>query len=122
MDILNSFDKIVAVDVTYKLFFLAIVFDFITGVIVAAKNGKLRSRTCSDGLFRSIGELLVLSIMLIINNAVPTTNAMITTLAIGFIFKEGLSICENLVKLGVWIPSSFKKMLEVGVDKVDKGE
>ena len=38
---------------------------------------------------------------------------------IGFIFKEGLSITENLVQLDVWVPDSIKKMLEVGVDKVN---
>ena len=39
---------------------------------------------------------------------------------LGFIFKEGLSIVENLVKLDVWIPDSIKNTLEVGADKVNK--
>ena len=41
---------------------------------------------------------------------------------IAFIFKEGLSIIENLIKLDVYIPNSIKKMLEVGVDKIENKE
>ena len=47
---------------------------------------------------------------------------MLSTFVIGFIFKEGLSIIENLIKLDVYIPASIKKMLEVGVDKIENKE
>ena len=39
---------------------------------------------------------------------------------LGFIFKECLSITENLVKLDVWIPDSIKRLLDAGIEKVDK--
>ena len=38
---------------------------------------------------------------------------------VGFIFKEGLSICENLTRLDVWLPESLKRALEVGANKVE---
>ena len=41
---------------------------------------------------------------------------------LGFLFKEGISICENLRKLDVWLPNFLVKTLEVGANKVDKGE
>ena len=53
---------LVTLEVLFMIFFGAIVTDFITGVLVAAKQGKLKSRTCSNGMFRSIGECIVLAI------------------------------------------------------------
>lgn len=114
--------ELVTLEVLFIVFFGAIVIDFITGVLVAAKQGKLKSRTCSNGMFRSIGECIVLGIFLSIDYLVPSLNLMLSTFVVGFIFKEGLSIVENLVKLDVWIPNSIKRMLEVGVEKVDSKE
>jgi toxin secretion/phage lysis holin len=114
--------ELVTLEVLVIVFFGAIVIDFITGILVSAKKGKLKSRTCSDGMFRSIGECIVLSIFIAISKLIPNLNLILSTFVIGFIFKEGLSIVENLVGLDVWIPNSIKKMLEVGIDKIDKLE
>lgn len=114
--------ELVTLEVLFIVFFGAIVVDFITGVLVAAKKGKLKSRTCSNGMFRSIGECIVLGIFLSIDYLIPSLNLMLSTFVIGFIFKEGLSIIENLVNLDVWMPNSIKRMLEVGVEKVDSKE
>ena len=112
--------ELITLGVLFKVFFIAIVTDFITGVLVAAKNGKLKSRTCSNGMFRSIGEFIVLLIFIFTDKLIPSLNPYLSTFIIGFIFKEGLSIIENLIGLDVWVPGSIKKALEVGTDKVDK--
>lgn len=114
--------ELVTLEVLFMIFFGAIVTDFITGVLVAAKQGKLKSRTCSNGMFRSIGECIVLVIFMLINRVVPTLGLILSTFILGFIFKEGLSVVENLVQLDVWIPDSIKQMLEVGVNKVNSKE
>ena len=111
--------ELVSLDVLFKVFFLAIVVDFITGVLVASKNGKLKSRTCSNGMFRSIGEFIVLLIFIFSDRLIPQLNPYLSTFVIGFIFKEGLSIIENLIALDVWVPGSIKKTLEVGADKLN---
>ena len=36
--------------------------------------------------------------------------------------ENALSIVENLVELGVWVPESIKKTLEVGVNEVNSKE
>lgn len=110
---------LVTIENLFMLFFGAIVIDFVTGVLVAGKEGKLKSRTCSNGIFRTMGEFIVLTIFLCLDYLIPNINFMLSTFVIGFIFKEGLSIIENLIQLDVYIPSSIKKMLEVGVEKVD---
>ena len=90
--------------------------------LVGAKEGKLKSRTCSNGIFRTMGEFVILTIFLCIDYLIPNISGMLSTFVIAFIFKEGLSIIENLIKLDVYIPASIKKMLEVGVDKIENKE
>ena len=114
--------ELATLEVLFMIFFGAIVADFITGVLVAAKQGKLKSRTCSNGMFRSIGECIVLVIFIFIDSFVPELSLILSTFVLGFVFKEGLSIVENLVQLDVWIPDSIKQMLEVGVNKVNSNE
>ena len=114
--------ELVTLEVLFMIFFGAIVTDFITGVLVAAKQGKLKSRTCSNGMFRSIGECIVLVIFILIARLVPGLSLILSTFVLGFVFKEGLSIVENLVQLDVWVPDSIKQTLEVGVNKVNSKE
>ena len=71
-------------------------------------------------MFRSIGEFIVLLIFIFSDKLIPSLNPYLSTFIIGFIFKEGLSIVENLVGLDVWVPESIRKALEVGADKIDK--
>lgn len=111
---------IVTLENLFLIFFVAIVVDFVTGILVAAKNGKLKSRTCSNGMFRSIGECIVLMIFMFASVYVPSLELLFSTFVVGFIFKETLSIVENLVGLDVWIPESIKRMLVVGVEKIEQ--
>ena len=105
----------VTLETLFLIFFVAIIADFITAILVAAKFGKLKSRTCSNGMFRSIGECIVLVMLVFIATYVPGCGLLFSTFVIGFIFKEGLSIIENLIQLDVWIPESIKRMLSVYV-------
>ena len=114
--------ELVTLEVLFMIFFGAIVTDFITGVLVAAKQGKLKSRTCSNGMFPSIGECIVLVIFMLMDRLVPGLSLILSTFILGFVFKEGLSVVENLVQLDVWIPDSIKQTLEVGVNKVNSKE
>lgn len=111
---------LITLEVLFIIFFGAICVDFITGILVAAKHGRLKSRTCSDGIFRSIGECIVLFAFIFISKLIPSLELIFSTFIVGFIFKEALSIVENLAGLDVWIPEGLKKMLEVGIDKVNK--
>ena len=109
----------ITLETLFLIFFVGIVVDFITGSLVAAKQGKLKSRTCSNGMFRSIGECIVLAIFVFVATYVPGFELLFSTFVVGFIFKEGLSIVENLVGLDVWVPDSIKRMLSIYVDKVE---
>ena len=114
--------ELITLENLFLLFFGTIVIDFVTGVLVGAKEGKLKSRTCSNGIFRTMGEFVILTIFLCIDYLIPNISGMLSTFIIAFIFKEGLSIIENLIKLDVYIPNSIKKMLKVGIEKVENKE
>ena len=109
-------------DVSFKLFFMAVVIDFLTGVISAAKNGKLKSRTCSDGMFRSLGELITLGIFAIVAYHVPGVGDYVNIFTIGCILKECISIVENLVKLGVSFPAPLVNMLNAYHEQMENGQ
>ena len=109
-------------DVSFKLFFMAVVIDFLTGIISAGRHGALRSRTCSDGMFRSLGELITLGIFAIVAYYVPGVGDYVNIFTIGFILKECISIMENLVKLGVSFPAPLVNMLNAYHDQVENGQ
>ena len=114
--------ELITLENLFIIFFITIIIDFLTGVLVGAKEGKLKSRTCSNGIFRTMGEFIILIIFLCIDYIIPGISGMLGTFIIAFIFKEGLSIIENLIKLDVYIPNSIKKMLKVGIEKVENKE
>ena len=103
----------------FQLFFMAIVIDFITGIINAGKQGKLKSRTCSDGMFRTLGELIVLVIFITVSPYVPDLANYVSVFILGFILKECISIMENLVGLGVELPAILVQTLNAWHEKVD---
>ena len=107
-------------EVLLKLFLIAIVIDFVTGILASAKEGRLKSRTCSNGMFRSLGECVVLLILMTVSYYIPSIEFLCKTFTLGFVFKETLSITENLARLDVWVPEYLKDMLEDGVTKVSK--
>lgn len=112
----------ITIEILFYIFFASIIVDFVTGVLVALKEGRLKSRTCRNGMFQSMGECIVLLTFVFIAYLIPSISIVLSSFTVGFIFKEGLSICENLTRLDVWIPSSIRKGLEVGKDKIDKGD
>ena len=103
----------------FTVFTYLIGFDFISGSFRGWKNGKVESRVCGDGLFRTMGECILLLILIILNNIFPQTDILLAIILLALIFKECISILENLHQLGVWIPKWVKKGLEVCVDKID---
>lgn len=109
-------------DKLYMMYLGLIAFDFITGILCAGKEGRLRSRTCRDGIFSTAGELCLLALGMIASRFMPDFYSVVSTITLGFMVKELLSVFENLVRLGVWMPSFLINALEVAVDKVDKGE
>ena len=79
--------ELITLENLFLLFFGAIIIDFVTGVLVGAKEGRLKSRTCSNGIFRTMGEFVILTIFLCIDYIIPNISGMLSTFIIAFILS-----------------------------------
>ena len=77
----------IAIEILFILFFAEIVIDFILGIVVAAKERRLKSSRCRDGLFKSLGEVTVLIMFMLVSNFVPEINALLYFFISCFIFN-----------------------------------
>ena len=78
--------ELITLERLFMLFFGAIIIDFVTGVIVGAKEGRLKSRTCSNGIIRTMGEFIILTIFLCIDYLLQNIIGMLSTFVVAFIF------------------------------------
>lgn len=117
MELIYKILSEISITAVLQLFTLIIAADFITGVLVAAKNGKLKSRTCAHGLYRTSGEIIILLMAICLTKIIPEYTNEVKILIIGFIVKECISLIENFNGLGIgWLDWS-KKYLNDYSDK-----
>jgi len=88
-------------------------FDIITGFWVGAKNAKANSRDLGAGFPRKIGMFVVVALAHLIDKALGSATPVVQTVALcWYIGKEGVSVTENLGKLGVPLPPFIVVALE----------
>lgn len=99
--------------------------DYVTGIITGAlgvsnktEGGKLSSRAAFEGLVKKGVVLLVVLLAVLIdlavaNSAGVTFNAVTGATCLWFIASEGVSVLENAAELGVPIPGTLRKALEI---------
>lgn len=112
----------IAIEILFILFFAEIVVDFILGIVVAAKESRLKSSRCRDGLFKSLGEITVLIMFMFVSKFVPGIDALLYFFIPSFIFKELLSVLANLTILGVYIPGNLTNILEEEINKKENNK
>lgn len=106
---------------------LLIAIDFITGLLIATvfKNstkttgGALESKACIKGLFRK-GMILV---FVMVSHELDVTLGMDyirSTVIIGFITNEVISLIENAGLMGIKLPTVITNAVEILQDKGDK--
>jgi len=106
-----------------SLIWLAIfmVLDFITGIWVAAKEHKVSSRACVEGIFRK----LVIMIYVMAGHGfdvVFNTEWVRIGVCYMYIASETISLIENGTKLGVPVPEPLKKALAIANDMSKKDD
>ena len=112
----------IAIEILFILFFAEIVIDFILGIVVAAKERRLKSSRCRDGLFKSLGEITVFIMFMLVSKFVPGIDALLYFFIPSFIFKELLSILANLSLLDVYIPLKLVNALEEEINKKENNK
>ena len=100
-------------DVAFICLIVAIVLDYISGIIKAYNTKTLSSSIGFRGILKKLG-ILVLVMLGVIVDRITVDNGGIRTLVIYyFVANEGLSILENLAQAGLPIPKKLKDALKV---------
>ena len=108
-------------DDLFIVLLIMVAIDYITGVIAAAINGSLSSDVGFKGLLKKGCILLVLIIAVQLDKLVSGGVMLFRTLVcLFYIANEGLSIIENLGKVGLPLPEKLKNALQALRDKVDE--
>lgn len=100
-------------DVALQCLLLAIVFDYISGMIKAYHTKTISSKIGFQGILKKVGVLLIVMLGVLVDRVTGNTGAVRTLVIYYFVANEGLSVIENLGQAGVPIPDSIKKALKV---------
>ena len=100
------------IDVALQCLLIAIVLDYISGLIKAFNTKSLSSKIGFQGIMKKIGLLLLVMVSVLVDNVTGQTGAIRTLVIYYFVANEGLSIIENLSIAGVPIPKGLKKALK----------
>src|SRR5690625_4419206 len=94
------------------LLLLLIALDIVTGIAKAIKNENLWSRKSLFGYARKVLILVVIILANVIDQILGLQGAVAYATVLFYIANEGLSILENLAKVGVLVPPSIAKKLQ----------
>jgi len=90
-----------------------IVLDYATGLIAGIKNKVVQSDTMYWGIIRKVSQLLIVAVAVAIDRLMHTDSMVVRLMAIYFyIGMEGISILENMVKIGVRVPNKLVSILK----------
>lgn len=85
--------------------------DIVTGVIVSARFRRISSSVAWKGITRKAATLVAVFFLLVIEHFVSSqfgsAGEVVRWVMLGFTCVEGLSIIENLGRLGIALPSSI---------------
>jgi len=87
--------------------------DYISGVLAAAKEGKLNSNIGLWGIARKVSIFVVVAIAHLVDTALGESHLFRDAAIFFYLANEVLSITENLGRLGAPIPGIIKQAVEV---------
>lgn len=100
-------------DVALYCLVVAIVLDYISGLIKAYNTKQLSSKVGFQGILKKVGILLIVMLSVLIDRITGNVGAIRTLVIYYFVANEGLSIIENLGEAGLPIPKPLKNALKV---------
>lgn len=89
--------------------------DIVTGVFKAIREGNLWSRKSLFGYARKVLVLVVIILANVVDQILALNGAVTYATVLFYIVNEGLSIIENLAKVGVLVPDALADKLK-GID------
>ncbi len=100
------------IDVAIQCLLIAIIIDYISGLIKAFNTKQLSSKIGFKGILKKVGVLLIVMLAVLIDRVTGETGAIRTLVIYYFVANEGLSIIENLGQAGLPIPKVIKNALK----------
>lgn len=105
--LIGGWDKVMEILVIF------IIMDYLTGVGLAIKERQLNSEIGSKGLLKKAAIFIVIILAAQLDRIVDNpVNLFRTSAGLFYIANEGISITENIGKLGAPLPAFIKKALE----------
>ena len=99
-----------------------VIADYFTGVISAINNKKLSSDIGFEGISKKICIFVLVAIANIVDINILNSGAAVRTAVIFFyLSNEGISVLENVVKLGLPVPEKLKNIL-LKINEVDSDD
>ena len=99
-------------DISLQCIVIAIVLDYISGLIKGFCTKSLSSKIGIQGLLKKVGILCIVALATMIDHVTGESGAIRTLVIYYFVANEGLSVLENLAQAGLPIPQSIKKALK----------
>lgn len=119
--ILTTFVYLVGgIDIAMKSLLIVIAIDYVTGVVSAIYNKKLNSNIGLKGILKKFSYLIIVSLSVILDRIVGDTGAIRTLVIYFFVANDGISIVENIGKMGVPLPKKLTEVLEQLKNKGDE--
>ena len=113
--------EVFTLDLLLQAYLLLKVLDFITGFLKAYKVEGFKSRKIRDGVIMFIGELVTMPFVGILDLVLGLNGILTFSIKCMFIYKEGVSISENLTAIGIELPPIVVNNLEDFLDKNKQG-
>lgn len=92
---------------------VAIVIDYISGLIKAYNTKTLSSSIGFKGILKKVGILLIVMLSVLVDRVTIDNGGIRTLVIYYFVANEGLSILENLAEAGLPVPKTLKNSLKV---------
>ena len=120
-EVINSISSLVittliyllgGMDISLTCLLIAIVLDYVSGIIKAYETKELSSKIGARGIVKKVAILIVIMLAVLVDRTTGESGAIRTLVIYYFVANEGLSIIENLAKAGVPIPKNLRDALK----------
>lgn len=101
------------IDVALICLLIAIVLDYVSGLIKAYITKSLSSSIGFKGILKKVAILIIVMLAVLVDRVTVNNGGIRTLVIYYFVANEGLSILENLAVAGLPIPKKLKDALKV---------
>lgn len=99
-------------DIAFYSLIIVIVIDYLTGIGSAIYNNELSSKIGFKGIIKKFCYLLIVALSVVIDNLLGQSGLIRSLVIYFFVANDGLSIIENMAKMGVKLPQKLIDALE----------